>query len=424
MTLAVDRRLRPESERMMTAARRRLAGGVDSNVRLDGAAMFFARGEGAWLWDVDGHDYVDYLLGQGPAFLGHAPAAIVDAVNEAAKNGMVFGAQHPLELEAAERLARVLRWPEQVRFGSSGTEMVQAALRLARAATDRRRIIRFEGHYHGWLDNVLINMGPDGVGPASRGQVADHLRELVVLPWNDLDAVERALASQGEDIAAVLMEPMMINAGAIEPRAGYLEGVRELCDRHGTVLVFDEIITGFRIALGGAAERYGVVPDLATYGKAMAGSWPVAALAGKAELMERIGTGEVTHAGTFNGNVMSMAATGATLRVLESDPPYERMGVIGRGLMEGLRELGVRHSVPLHVQGLPMAFHVSFGTEDATDFRSLQLLDAARYRAFVERLVDEGVWVARRGIWYLSAAHGLHEVEVTLERVEAALSGP
>ncbi|CAN5747757.1 hypothetical protein BH23CHL8_BH23CHL8_06760 [soil metagenome] len=319
-----------------------------------------------------------------------------------------------------------LGWPDMVRFGSSGTEMVQAALRLARAVTGRRRVIRFEGHYHGWLDNMHISVPPDGVGPegaapASAGQLVDHLRELVVLPWNDLGAVERAMEAQGEEIAAVIMEPLMINAGVIEPRAGYLAGVRELCDRYGALLIFDEIITGFRIALGGAAERYGVVPDLATYGKAMAGSWPVAALAGRTEHMQRFGSGEVTHAGTFNANVMGMAAVHATLRILAADPPYERLAVIGGGLIDGLRGLGERHSLPLHVQGLPMAFHVSFGSQDASDYRTLQRLDAARYRSLVERLVEAGVWVARRGVWYVSAAHGPREVEVTLERTEAAL---
>ena len=218
------------------------------------------------------------------------------------------------------------------------------------------------------------------------------------------------------------MEPMMINAGAIEPAPGYLQGVRDLCDRHGCVLVFDEIITGFRIALGGASERFGVTPDLATYGKAMAGSWPVAALAGKAELMERFGTGEVTHAGTFNANVMGMAAVSATLRILEGTRPYERLEAVGRSLVAGLRELGARHSVPLHIQGLPMAFHVAFGEEDATDFQSLSRFDVPRYRSLVDRLVDHGVWVARRGIWYVSAAHGEREVEVALERTDAALS--
>jgi glutamate-1-semialdehyde 2,1-aminomutase len=422
MTTAMTGRARPTSERLMARARRSLPGGVDSNVRLDGSGVLFARGQGAWLWDVDGNDYVDHLLGQGPAFLGHAPTEVVEAVDEAVRQGMVYGAQHPLEVETAERVLTVLGWPGMVRFGSSGTEMVQAALRLARAATGRRRVIRFEGHYHGWLDNVLVapGLGPPQAGTA--GQLVGDLGELIILPWNDLDAVASALERQGEDIAAVIMEPMMINAGAIEPRAGFLQGVRDLCDRHGCVLVFDEIITGFRIALGGAAERYGVAPDLATYGKAMAGSWPVAALAGRPELMGRFGTGEVTHAGTFNANVMGMAAVSATLTVLERDRPYPRLEAVGRSLMDGLREIGARRSVPLHVQGLPMAFHVSFGEEDATDLQSLSRLDAARYRSLVERLVDNGVWVARRGVWYVSIAHGEPEVGVALERTDAAMA--
>ena len=188
----------------------------------------------------------------------------------------------------------------------------------------------------------------------------------------------------------------MINAGAIEPGPGYLQGVRDLCDRHGCVLVFDEIITGFRIALGGASERFGVTPDLATYGKAMAGGWPVAALAGKAELMERFGTGEVTHAGTFNANVMGMAAVSATLRILEGTRPYERLEAVGRSLVAGLRELGARHSVPLHVQGLPMAFHVAFGEEDATDFQSLSTFD----------VLGTGCSWTTRGPWRLGRSTG------------------
>jgi glutamate-1-semialdehyde 2,1-aminomutase len=282
-----------ESERHHERAALRLPGGVNSNVRLAGRRRFFERGAGAWLWDVDGNDYVDYLLGQGPCVLGHAPEQIVKAVDVACRQGMVFGAQHPLEVEAAERLCETLGWPQMVRFGCTGTEMVQAALRLTRAATGRRQFVRFEGHYHGWLDNVLVTMDRSPPGVASAGQLEDHLADGLTLPWNDAGALAELLARRGEDVAAVVMEPMMCNAGAILPRPGYLEQVRRLCDEHGVVLVFDEVITGFRLALGGAAERFGVIPDLATYGKAMAGGWPVAALAGRGDLMERFGTGDV-----------------------------------------------------------------------------------------------------------------------------------
>jgi glutamate-1-semialdehyde 2,1-aminomutase len=391
-------------------------------VRLDAPPMFFARGEGAWLWDVDGNDYVDYLLGQGPAFLGHAPPAVTEAVERACRTGMVFGAQHPLEIEASELFCEMVGWAEMVRFGSSGTEVVQAAIRAARAATGRRLFVRFEGHYHGWLDNVLLAVGDDGARLASVGQPPEALEESITLPWNDVSAVEAALARRGDDIAAVLMEPMMVNAGAICPLPGYLEGVRNLCDRHGTVLIFDEVITGFRLGRGGAAERFGVTPDLATYGKALAGSWPVGALAGRRALMEPFGTGGVNHSGTFNANVMAMAAVTATVRTLRDEPPYEEIERVGERLMKELGDLGGELGV--RVQGLPMAFHVTFARDegDLTDYRSLQRCDAGRYRRLAQLLVDEGVWVAGRGIWYVSAAHRDREVDVTLERAAAAMS--
>lgn len=414
---------RTKSDDLAIRARRRIPGGVNSNVRLDGPAIFFARGEGAWLWDVDGNDYVDYLLGQGPAFLGHAPPEVLEAVAEASRKGMVYGAQNSYEVEAAERLCDLLGWPEMVRFGSSGTEMVQAALRLARAHTGRTRFVRFGGHYHGWIDNVLVAPDGHGFGPASAGQPTSALAETVVLTWNDLDSLRSAL--EPEDVAAVIMEPIMLNAGAIAPRDGYLPGVRELCDQTGTVLIFDEIITGFRVASGGASEVYGVLPDLATYGKAMAGSWPVGALAGSAELMERFGTAEVNHSGTFNANVMGMAAVAATLRLLADSPPYPELEKTGTRLMEGLEELGRRFDLPLRLQGWPMAFHASYGEGiEVHDHTDLSKLEHSRYRELAGRLVDHGVWVAARGIWYLSAAHGDNEIDATLERAEAAMGSP
>jgi glutamate-1-semialdehyde 2,1-aminomutase len=402
---------------------RRLPGGVNSNVRLDAPAVFFERAEGAWLFDVDGNDYVDYLLGQGPAFLGHAPVPVLRAVEEACRRGLVYGAQHELEVEAAELLCRLTEWPEMVRFGTTGTEMVQAALRLARAGTGRRRVIRFEGHYHGWLDNVLVAPEPGPALPGSAGQPPEALAASIVLPWNELEPVAQVFDARGEEVAAVLMEPMMLNAGAIPPRPGYLEGVKKLCHKSGALLIFDEVITGFRLAAGGAAERFGVVPDLAVYGKAMAGGWPAAALAGPVHLLERFGTREVNHSGTFNANVMASAATAATLRLLQTEPPYDRIEAVGGRLMEGLAEAARARSLPLWTQGLPVAFHVSFADDDVEvhDFRGLRQLDDERYRRLARHLIEAGVWVAARGIWYLSAAHTERELDVTLERVAAAL---
>lgn len=409
------------SAALRSRAARVLPGGVNSNVRLLAPPVFFDHGRGSRLVDVDDNEYIDYLLGQGPMFLGHAPADVLAAVDAACRRGMVFGAQHPLEVDAAEAILAALEWADQVRLGVSGTECVQAALRMARAVTGRQRFVRFEGHYHGWLDNVLVNVEDGRALPASAGQVPGHLDDSVMLPWNDLAALEDTFATGAENIAAVLMEPVMLNAGSIKPVDGYLQGVREACDAHGVVLIFDEVISGFRVALGGAAGRYGVTPDLAIYGKAMAGGWPAAALAGRADMMERFGTGEVNHSGTFNGSVMACAATIATIRRLTDDPPYDRIARLGERLMKGLGDLAVVFDLSLNVQGLPMSFHAGFGAGPVGSYRQLTRFDGDRYAAFARALIDHGVWVAGRGIWYLSAAHDDLDIDETLERVAEAM---
>jgi len=402
-------------------ARRRLPGGVNSNVRLAAPRVYFERGAGARLFDVDGNDYVDYLLGQGPNILGHAPQAVQSAVAEAVQRGMVYGAEHLEELEAAEQVCDILGWPEMVRFGVSGTESVQAALRLARAATGRRRVIRFEGHYHGWLDNTLAVFPPEGgCAPASAGQIGDYLDDLVITPWNDLDVVRQQLTAH-DDIAAIITEPVMLNAGAIEPAPGYLEGLRALADEFGVVLIFDEVITGFRVGLGGAAQRYGVTPDLAVYGKALAAGWPVSMLAGRADLMERFGTGEVNHSGTFNASVMAAAAVRSTTAALRDRQPYEQMEAHGTRLQAEIRAASDRHGLGLHVQGLGMAFHTAFGVEQPiTDYRGLAQVDSDRYGRLTRILIEEGLWVAGRGVWYVSAAHDEQDLSDAVARIDVA----
>lgn len=415
-------RILTQSSELRQRALKRTPGGVHSNVRLSGSRDFIKCARGAWLYSVDGQDYVDYLLGQGPNFLGHAPKHVVDAVFDACRDGVIFGGQHELEVRAAELVCEATGWAEMIRFSMTGTEAVQAALRLARASTGRTKIIRFEGHYHGWLDNVLISQRDGKWGTASAGQLARHLEDFFLLPWNDADQLADALEQHGEQVAAVIMEPIMINAGVIEPLPGYLETVRKLASKHGCVLIFDEVISGFRVGPAGGAGRYGVQPDLATYGKALAGGFPVAALAGRADLMTRFGTGEVNHSGTFNSSVMATAAVTATLTSLVEDPPYDRIAEHGNAVMAGLREIGVAHDVPLRVSGLPPAFHVSFGDAEVRDYRSLQQLDLARYETLASVLVEHGIWVTGRGVWYVSASHGQRELETALTRFDKALT--
>jgi Glutamate-1-semialdehyde aminotransferase len=414
----------PKSRELRERAARSLPGGVDSNIRLASLPLVFTRGEGARVWDADGREYVDYVLGQGPNFLGHAQPEIAAAVAAACADGMLFGGTHPVEIEAAERTLAALGWAERIRLGSTGTESVQAALRLARAVTGRERFVRFRGHYHGWLDNVLLPLDDDGEPLPSRGRLASHVDDSFLLEWNDAGALEQLVAARGDEIAAVIMEPMMANTGAMEPREGYLERVRELCSRSGIVLIFDEVITGFRLARGGAVEHYGVVPDLAVYGKAIAGGWPVAALAGRADLMDEFATGGVNHSGTYNGSVMAGAAVAATQRVLDAAPPYAHIAEFSSALQDGIRDLAASAGVALRVRGLPSAFHVGLGPDvDIRDYRELLQLDLAGYSAISDAGARAGLWTMRRGMWFVSAAHGEAELADTLHRFETALSG-
>ena len=414
-----------------------LPGGVNSNFRLGGTPvpLFWSSGRGAHVTDVDGNRYVDYVLGMGPAILGHAPAAVVDAVAHTLGLGQTLAGQHAMEVELAELIAAALPCVEQVRLGSSGSEMVQLAVRLARAATGRRLVVKFEGHYHGWFDSIMVSTSPPpseaGADAApipvlqSAGQSEAAASEVRVLPWNDAEALGRLLAAEGAGVAAVIMEPILCNTSVVLPRAGYLERVRELCDRHGAVLIFDEVITGFRVGPGGAQGLLGVTPDLCTLGKALGAGFPVAALAGRRALMELTARGGVVHGGTFNANLVATAAALAAVRLLTAGDgaAYRDMNAVGEQLMSGLRELS-RSTVPaLRVQGLSTVFNTTFGHggEAITEYRSYQRSDLVRQGRFLRALQDHGIRVTSRGTWFLSTAHTTADVQDTLEAASLAL---
>jgi glutamate-1-semialdehyde 2,1-aminomutase len=387
------------------------------------------------IWDVDGNGYIDYVLAQGPMILGHSHPAVLDAVNTAMRKGQLFAGQHQLEIDLAEKMVEIVPSAELCRFGLSGSEMVQAAMRLARASTGRNLILRFEGHYHGWFDNVLISVAPplDKAGPreepnpvpGTAGQTASSLEDFVVLPFNDLSLVEDLFARRGEEIACVMLEPMMCNTGAIAPEPGFLEGLRRLCDQYGTVLYFDETITGFRLSLAGAQGFFGVTPDLSSFAKAMAGGFANAALVGKRDLMIRFAK-DVNHSGTFNSNIISMAASVAAIAELERDngAVYRHINKLGTQLMSGLADLGRRLEIPLHVQGQPCAFHLSFNeAPPIRDYRDWATkCDKERYNAFTLAMLTNGVRLIGRGIWYVSAAHTEEQVAQTLEAAEKSLT--
>lgn len=417
-------------------ARQLIAGGVNSNVRLGADPLLcFSQAKGSVLVDLDGNEYIDYALGMGPAVLGHAPPFLMEAVQASLSRGQLFAGQHEMELELAGLLHECVASAELVRIGLSGSEMIQTALRVARAHTGRSAFVKFEGHYHGWLDNVLINLSPPPsasreavpypVHLHSAGQSALAASEAYVLPWNDLELLQRFLETHGTNVAAILTEPVMCNTGVIGPRGGYLEGVRELCDRYGVVLIIDEVITGFRLALGGAQEKFGIRPDLSVFAKAMGGGFPIAALTGRADLMRLVDLGRVNHSGTYNANLVGVAAAIATLRHLMAGDgsALKAMALTGRRLIDGIRRVAAGKGVNLRVMGYGPVFNTMFG-DDASivDYRSYTRTEVAKQKAFVKALTLRGVRPTPRGTWFVSTAHSDADIQQTVAAVEQALS--
>lgn len=423
-----------QSQHYHELAKARVAGGVNSNVRLRAVPpICFSSGKGAHLTDLDGNVYLDYALGMGPNILGHAPAAVVDEVARTLTVGQLFAGQHAQELKLAEALSHCVSSAELVRFGLSGSEMVQAAMRVARAYTGRSEIIKFEGHYHGWFDNILINVSgppePEGAAIPRRhhlqsvGQSPYASADVAVLPWNDFDAIERYVSANAERIAGIITEPVMLNTGGILPKEGYLQHLRRVATAHGVVLIFDEVITGFRVALGGAQALYGVTPDLSVFAKALGAGFPVSALAGRRDIMELFASGRVNHSGTYNANVTSISAALAALGALSASggAVYERMNARGRVLMDGIAQVARQQGIDLQVSGLPTAFHTCFASHPIHDYASYMRADQRRLSAFLLALLKCHIRPTGRGTWFLSTEHTEGDIETTLEAVRRAL---
>ena len=418
------------SRQLIAEASQTLPGGVNSNYRLGIAPtpLVFERGEGPYLYDADGNRLIDYYLGMGPMILGHNPAPVLEAVEKQLGSGILYAGQSRIEQEAARMVCKMVPCAERVRFSCAGSEVVQAVIRLARAATQRSVIIKFEGHYHGWMDNILWSIAPTpeeygpeeapNAIPASAGQDLQAGLHTEVLPWNNLELLEKRL--ERGDVAGVIMEPAMCNTSTVFPGDGYLKGVRRACTETGTVLIFDEVITGFRVAPGGAQAHFGVTPDLATFGKAIASGFPVSCFAGRADLMELFASGSVMHGGTFNGHPACMAALVATLKELEKPETFAALDRQGTRLMEGIEEALDAADIHARVEGFPQIFHVGFGVEgQVTDYRSSLQADKERYVRFTEALHFRGVRALERGAWFLSTAHTADVVNETVAAVAA-----
>ncbi|XID92963.1 aspartate aminotransferase family protein [Paenibacillaceae bacterium WGS1546] len=434
MSLAIDK-----SKQLLEQSKRYLAGGVASTLRaaMKPTPLFAESGSGSRVRDVDGNEYIDYLLAYGPLILGHAHPSLKEGLNEALERGATYGLQHTGEIELAKLLTELLPCADRVALSGSGTEAVMLALRLARAHTGRAKVVRFHGHFHGWSDAIFTSFpsadmkqaataSAGAVPPGTGGQSENSLQDILLLPWNDVDELERVLREQRDSIAAVITEPIMCNNGCILPKPGYLAKMRELTAELGIVMIMDEVITGFRLGLGGAHGKFGLKPDLVTVGKAMGGGFAISGVGGSAEIMALIENGTVGHLGTLNGNRAATSAALATLRELAKDggSVYGKMERTADQLVLGIRSLLEKHGFPGLVNQAGPVFHMMFTEEKAVeDFDAFNKRDAAKYGRFAERMLAEGVLIRPSGLWYVSAVHGEEEVLATLASVDRALAG-
>ena len=420
------------NDELFARAQRTIPAGVNSPVRafrsVGGTPRFFTRGQGAYLWDADGKRYIDYVGSWGPAILGHAHPAVVKAVQETAANGLSFGAPTEIEIELAETLCRRLPSLELVRLVSSGTEATMSALRLARGYTGRSKIVKFEGCYHGHGDSLLVKAGSGALTfgqPSSAGVPPAIANETMVLPYNDLAAVDAAFRSDGTAIACVIVEPVAGNMNLIAPAPGFLEGLRTLCDRDGVVLIFDEVMTGFRVHAQGAQGLYGVTPDLTTLGKVIGGGMPVGAFGGRRAIMEKIAPlGPVYQAGTLSGNPVAVAAGLATLAVTEEPGFYDRLGARTLAFVDGLTIAAQDAGVAFCAQSVGGMFGLYFSDRVPDSYASVMACDKERFNRFFHAMLDAGVYLAPSAFeaGFVSAAHSDDDVAATIAAASKAFA--
>ena len=412
------------NEELFLRAQQRIPAGVNSPVRafraVGGAPRFFERASGAYLWDADGMRYIDYVGSWGPMVAGHTHPAVVEAVQAAASRALSFGAPTESEIELAELICELVPSVELVRLVSSGTEATMTAIRLARGYTGRDKIVKFEGCYHGHADSLLVKAGSGALtfgNPSSAGVPADIAKHTLVLDYNDSAQVKALFDSQGAQIAGVIVEPVAGNMNLILPQPGFLETLREQCTRHGAVLIFDEVMTGFRVALGGAQARYAIQPDLTTLGKVIGGGLPVGAFGGRREIMEKISPlGPVYQAGTLSGNPVAVAAGLATLKLVSQPGYVESIEKTTQTLVAGLLKEAESAGLPFAAQSVGSMFGLYFRATAPTSFAEVMTSDRERFNLFFHAMLTRGIYLAPSAYeaGFVSAAHGPAEIEATL----------
>jgi glutamate-1-semialdehyde 2,1-aminomutase len=421
-----------KSHELMIQAKSIIPGGVNSPVRAFGSVggdpLFIKRGEGSRIFDEDGKSYIDYVCSWGPLVLGHAYPAVIDAIKTAAENGVTFGAPTDGEVKLAQMIVDAVPSIEMVRLVNSGTEAVMSAIRLARGFTHRDKIIKFEGGYHGHADSMLAKAG-SGVAtfgiPDSAGVPANVTADTIVLPYNNIDAVKAAVDASPDQIACIIVEPVAGNMGVVLPKQGFLSGLREICSNNGILLIFDEVITGFRVSYGGAQELYGIKPDLTTLGKIIGGGLPVGAYGGKREIMEQVSPlGPVYQAGTLSGNPLAVSAGIATLEALQKPGLYKSL--LGRAgeLEQGIAKAAADAKIRVHVNSVGSMMTIFFNDDPVCDYASAKKSDTARYARFFHGMLDRGVYFAPSQFEaaFVSAAHSLDDIEYTIKMAVEALN--
>lgn len=421
------------SKELISRARLHIPGGVNSPVRafngVGGDPVFFERAEGACMYDVDGRSYIDYVGSWGPMITGHAHPEIISAVKEAAARGLSFGAPCPAEVEMAEKLCAIVPGMDMVRMVNSGTEATMSAVRVARAATGRDLVIKFEGCYHGHADGFLVKAGSGALTlgvPTSPGVPPAVADLTVTLPYNDLEAVTQCLEQRGQDVAAIIVEPVAGNMNCIPPLPGYLEGLRSVCDEHGCLLIFDEVMTGFRVALQGAQGLFGITPDLSTFGKVIGGGMPVGAFGGKRQFMEQVApSGPVYQAGTLSGNPVAMAAGLANLDLITREGFYEELGTKTMQLVDGIQLAADQAGIPFRTTRVGGMFGLFFTDADrVVNFAEAGRCNVEMFRSFYHLMLDRGVYFAPSAFeaGFVSSAHTGEHIDATIAAAREAFS--
>ena len=421
------------SETLFASAQNRIPGGVNSPVRafrsVGGTPLFLKHAEGAYVTDEDDKRYVDYVGSWGPMILGHSHPEVLDAVRQQLQHGLSYGAPTGMETEMAELVCSLVPSMEMMRMVSSGTEATMSAIRLARGYTGRDSIIKFEGCYHGHSDSLLVKAGSGALTqgvPSSAGVPAAFAKHTLTLPFNDLAAVEKMLGEVGDEVACIIVEPVAGNMNCVPPAPGYLQGLRTLCDKHGVVLIFDEVMTGFRVALGGAQAYYGVTPDLTTFGKIIGGGMPVGCFGGKRAIMERIAPlGPVYQAGTLSGNPLAMAAGLTTLKLINRPGFHDELTDYTTRMLDGLKQRARAAGIPFVTTQVGGMFGLYFSeADDIVTFEDVMASDAQRFAKFFHLMLEGGVYLAPSAFeaGFTSIAHGDRELQLTLDAAERAFA--